>query len=425
VSLIVQKYGGSSVANTAGIKRVAERIVNTKRAGNSVVAVVSAMADTTDEFIDLAHKISPSPPDREMDMLLSAGERIATALVAMAVSNLGAESRSYAGSQAGLVTDATHRKAKVVSVRPNRIRAALDEGVIAIVAGFQGVSEEEKNITTLGRGASDITPVALAAALNADYCEIYTDVDGIFNADPRIVPSARHIPIISYEEMLELAASGSKVLMTRSVEYARRYSIPIYVRSSFSNRDGTWVVDQNSTRWASSMHDAPVIGVAQDGSQSRITLVAVPDVPGVSARIFSAISNSGINIDMIVQNDSGARSGHTDISFTLPREDFPTAMAVLGNLQPDLGFISLLHDDKIAKISVVGSGMTSKGGIAARVFRSLATENINISMISTSDIRVSVIVDENEIRRAVNVIHSEFDLADTEGAAVVYGGTGR
>ena len=247
--LVVQKYGGSSVADAAGIKRVAERIVSTQRAGHSVVAVVSAMGDTTDEFIDLAQKVNPSPPDREMDMLLSAGERISAALVAMAVTALGAESRSYAGSQAGLVTDAAHRKAKVVSVRPNRIRAALDDGAIPIVAGFQGVSEEKKDITTLGRGASDITPVALAAAMKADYCEIYTDVDGIFSADPRIVPSARRIPVISYEEMLEFAACGSRVLMARSVEYARRYSIPIHVRSSYSNREGTWVVDKDSPRW--------------------------------------------------------------------------------------------------------------------------------------------------------------------------------
>jgi aspartate kinase len=274
----VQKYGGSSVADAAGIRRAAEHIVNAKMAGHSVVAVVSAMGDTTDDLIDLANKISPSPPDREMDMLLSAGERISAALVAMAVSDLGVESRSYAGSQAGLVTDSAHRKAKVVSVRPNRIQEALGEGAVAIVAGFQGVSEEKKDITTLGRGASDVTPVALAAAMNADYCEIYTDVDGIFSADPRIVPSARHIPVISHEEMLELAASGSKVLMTRSVEYARRYGIPIHVRSSFSNRQGTWVVGKDSPRWDGGVGDSPVIAVAQDRGQARVTIARIPGV---------------------------------------------------------------------------------------------------------------------------------------------------
>ena len=299
MSLIVQKYGGSSVADAAGIRRAAEHIVNAKMAGHSVVAVVSAMGDTTDDLIDLANKISPSPPDREMDMLLSAGERISAALVAMAVSDLGVESRSYAGSQAGLVTDSAHRKAKVVSVRPNRIQEALGEGAVAIVAGFQGVSEEKKDITTLGRGASDVTPVALAAAMNADYCEIYTDVDGIFSADPRIVPSARHIPVISHEEMLELAASGSKVLMTRSVEYARRYAIPIHVRSSFSNRQGTWVVGKDSPRWDGGVGDSPVIAVAQDRGQARVTIARIPSVPGLLARIFSILSNEGIGISLI------------------------------------------------------------------------------------------------------------------------------
>ena len=424
MSLIVQKYGGSSVADAAGIRRAAEHIVNAKMAGHSVVAVVSAMGDTTDDLIDLANKISPSPPDREMDMLLSAGERISAALVAMAVSDLGVESRSYAGSQAGLVTDSAHRKAKVVSVRPNRIQEALGEGAVAIVAGFQGVSEEKKDITTLGRGASDVTPVALAAAMNADYCEIYTDVDGIFSADPRIVPSARHIPVISHEEMLELAASGSKVLMTRSVEYARRYAIPIHVRSSFSNRQGTWVVGKDSPRWDGGVGDSPVIAVAQDRGQARATVARIPSVPGLLARIFSILSNEGIGIDLITQNDPGA-DAHVDISFTLSREDSPSAMAVLGKIKRDLRYASLLHDDRIVKISIVGSGMSSKAGIAARIFRSLATDNINISMISSSDIRVSVIVSENEFARAVNTIHSEFDLADTEGAAVVYGGTGR
>ena len=390
-----------------------------------MVVVVSAMGDTTDELIDLAREINPSPPDREMDMLLSAGERVSAALVAMAVSTLGAESRSYAGSQAGLVTDAIHRKAKVVAVRPSRIRAALDEGVIAIVAGFQGVSDEKKDITTLGRGASDITPVALAAAIEADYCEIYTDVDGILTADPRIVPSARHVPVISHEEMLELAASGSKVLMARSVEYARRYSIPIHVRSSFSNQEGTWVVDKKSPRWDGYVRESPVVGIAQDCSQARVTIAGIPGTPGVSARILSLMSSKGIGIDMIVQNSLGIGDDHIDISFVLSREDSSTAMAVLSNSQSELGFTSLLHDSRIAKISVVGSEMISKAGIAARIFHSLATENINISMISTSDIRVSVIVDENESRRAVNIIHSGFDLANTEGAAVVYGGTGR
>jgi len=324
VALVVQKYGGSSVADAGGIKRVAQRIVATRKAGHSVVVVVSAMGDTTDELVDLATQVSPLPPGRELDMLLTAGERISMALVAMAIANLGLEGRSFTGSQAGVITDSAHGKARIIDVTPGRIRGALDEGAIPIVAGFQGVSQGGKDITTLGRGGSDTTAVALAAALGADVCEIYTDVDGIFTADPRLVPSARRIPRISYEEMLEMAACGAKILMLRCVEYARRYGIPVHVRSSFSNRNGTWVTEAGLAAGGQTedeaMEQAIISGVAHDRSEAKITVVGVPDKVGEAARIFRAIAATDINIDMIVQNVSAAATGRTDISFTLPRE---------------------------------------------------------------------------------------------------------
>jgi aspartate kinase len=392
VALVVQKYGGSSVADADGIKRVAQRIVATKKAGNSVVVVVSAMGDTTDELKDLADQVSPAPPGRELDMLLTAGERISMALLAMAIANLGLEGRSFTGSQAGVITDSTHGKARIIDITPGRIQAALDEGAIPIVAGFQGVSQTTKDITTLGRGASDTTAVALAAALGADFCEIYTDVDGIFTADPRIVPQARQIPRISYEEMLEMAACGAKVLMLRCVEYARRYQIPIHVRSSFSNRDGTWVTGTTRTEgWA--MEQAIISGVAQDRGEAKITLVGVPDKVGVAARVFRAIAAASINIDMIVQNVSAAATGRTDISFTLPREDGHAGITALRQLEDEVGFESLLYDDRIGKVSVVGAGMRSHPGVSATFFGALAEAGVNIEMISTSEIRISVVVD--------------------------------
>jgi aspartate kinase len=429
VALVVQKYGGSSVADAAGIKRVAQRIVATRKAGHAVVVVVSAMGDTTDELRDLANQVSPLPPGRELDMLLTAGERISMALLAMAIANLGLEGRSFTGSQAGVITDSAHGKARIIDVTPGRIQSALDDGAIPIVAGFQGVSQDTKDITTLGRGASDTTAVALAAALGADACEIYTDVDGIFTADPRLVPTARRIPRISYEEMLEMAASGSKILMLRCVEYARRYEIPIHVRSSFSNRDGTWVTgagqDAGPNAEDEAMEQAIISGVAHDRSEAKITVVGVPDKVGEAARIFRVIAAAGINIDMIVQNVSAAATGRTDISFTLPREDGPSAMTSLGQLQREVGFESLLYDDRIGKISLVGAGMRSHPGVSATFFGALADAGVNIEMISTSEIRISVVVDESDVPVAVGAAHRAFDLESREEEAVVYGGTGR
>jgi aspartate kinase len=424
VALVVQKYGGSSVADADGIKRVAQRIVATRKAGNSVVVVVSAMGDTTDDLRDLANQVSPLPPGRELDMLLTAGERISMALLAMAIANLGLEGRSFTGSQAGIITDSAHGRARIIDVTPGRISSALEDGAIPIVAGFQGVSQTSKDVTTMGRGASDTTAVALAAALGADFCEIYTDVDGVFTADPRIVSAARRIPQISYEEMLEMAASGAKVLMLRCVEYARRYSIPIHVRSSFSNQEGTWV--QGSIfETEGKMEQAIISGVAHDPSEAKITVVGVPDKVGEAARIFRAVASASINLDMIVQNVSAAATGRTDISFTLPREDGQVAMTTLGAMQAEVGFDSLLYDDRIGKVSLIGAGMRSNPGVSATFFGALAEAGVNIEMISTSEIRISVVVGENDMNVAVEAAHAAFGLGRGEGEAIVYGGTGR
>jgi len=426
VSLVVQKYGGSSVADADGIKRVAQRIVATRKAGHAVVVVVSAMGDSTDELIDLANQVSPLPPGRELDMLLTSGERISMALLAMAIANLGLEARSFTGSQAGVITTGTHGNARIIDITPGRISGALAEGAIPIVAGFQGVSQDSKDITTLGRGGSDTTAVALAAALGADVCEIYTDVDGIFTADPRIVRGARRIPRISYEEMLEMAACGAKILHLRCVEYARRYDIPIHVRSSFSNREGTWVV-----KWSAGesegddVEQAIISGVAHDRKEAKITVVGVPDKVGEAARIFRAIAAADINIDMIVQNVSAVATGRTDISFTLPSTDGQVAMTTLRRMQQEVGYESLLYDDKIGKISLVGAGMRSHPGVSATFFGALAGAGVNIGMISTSEIRISVVVDEQDVDLAVNATHKAFDLDAGEDEAVVYGGTGR
>jgi aspartate kinase len=442
VALVVQKYGGSSVADADGIKRVAQRIVATRKAGDQVVVVVSAMGDSTDELIDLANQVSPLPPARELDMLLTAGERISMALLAMAIANLGLEAQSFTGSQAGVITDSFHGKARIIDVTPGRIATALDGGAIPIVAGFQGVSQTSKDITTLGRGGSDTTAVALAAALNADVCEIYTDVDGVFTADPRIVAAARKIPRLSYEEMLEMAACGAKVLMLRCVEYARRYDVPIHVRSSFSNKEGTWVSGhagqkmdsgQLSTALAgagqdtedSEMEQAIISGVAHDRSEAKITVVGVPDRVGQAAEIFQVIADAGINIDMIVQNVSAVATGRTDISFTLPRDDGQAAMSALRRLQDQIGFESLLYDDRIGKVSLIGAGMRSHPGVTATFFGALAGAGVNIEMISTSEIRISVVVDQKDVDEAVNATHKAFDLDADEVEAVVYGGTGR
>jgi aspartate kinase len=421
VALVVQKYGGSSVADAESIKRVAQRIVSTRRAGNDVAVVVSAMGDTTDELIDLANQVSPLPPGRELDMLLTAGERIAMALLAMAIANLGHEARSFTGSQAGVITDGTHGKARIIDVTPGRIRDALDAGQIAIVAGFQGVSQDSKDVTTLGRGGSDTTAVALAASLNADVCEIYTDVDGVFTADPRIVPTARRVPEISYEEMMEMAACGAKILHLRCVEYARRYGMPIHVRSSFSNKTGTWV--KNSIE--GTMEQAIISGVAHDRSEAKITVVGVPDKVGEAATIFATIADAEINIDMIVQNISAATTSRTDISFTLPRTDGQAAMAALNKIKERIGFDSLRYDDQIGKVSLVGAGMRSHPGVTAKFFGSIADAGVNIEMISTSEIRISVIVDQDDVDAAVAAAHRAFELDAEQVEAVVYGGTGR
>ncbi|MGQ7295189.1 aspartate kinase [Quadrisphaera sp. KR29] len=424
MGLVVQKYGGSSVADAAGIKRVAARIAETRRAGHDVVVVVSAMGDTTDELLDLAEQVSPLPPARELDMLLTSGERISMALLAMATANLGIQARSFTGSQAGVITDSAHGRARIIDVTPGRIRDALDAGDVAVVAGFQGVSVETKDITTLGRGGSDTTAVALAAALGADVCEIYTDVDGVFTADPRIVPSARRLEAVTYEEMLELAASGAKVLVLRCVEYARRYSVPVHVRSSFSPRPGTLV--------AGSMEDLPVehaiiTGVAHDRSEAKITVVGVPDKPGTAAELFEHVAAAGINIDMIVQNVSTAATGLTDVSFTLPKADGQAAMTALSQVQASVRFGSLRFDDQVGKLSLIGAGMRSNPGVSARFFKALADSGINIEMISTSEIRISVVTRDSALDDAVRAVHTAFglDASDAEGPATVYAGTGR
>jgi len=431
VSLIVQKYGGSSVSDAESIKRVAKRIVETRKAGNDVVVAVSAMGDTTDELLDLAHAVTPMPAPRELDMLLSAGERISMALLAMAIKSLGHEARSFTGSQAGMITDARHGSARIVDVTPVRLREALDEGAIAIVAGFQGFNRDTKDITTLGRGGSDTTAVALAAALDADVCEIYTDVDGIFTADPRVVPKAKKIDRITSEEMLELAANGAKVLYIRAVEYARRHGVTLHVRSSFNNNEGTIVYNPSENpaeglpRESENVVEEPLIaGVATDLGEAKITVVGVPDIPGKAAQIFNLVAKTGANIDMIVQNVSAASTGLTDISFTLPKTEGQTVLTALRADQSDVGFVGLQYDDQIGKLALVGAGMRTNAGVSARLFTALYEAGINIEMISTSEIRISVVTRADTINDALRVVHTAFGLdADTE--AVVHGGTGR
>jgi aspartate kinase len=427
VGIVVQKYGGSSLSNAEAIKRVARRIVEAKKAGDDVVVAVSAMGDSTDELLDLAAQVSPLPPARELDMLLTAGERISMALVAMAISDLGYTARSFTGSQAGVITDSVHGKAKIIDVTPGRISEALEGGHVVIVAGFQGVSQDTKEITTLGRGGTDTTAVALAAALQADVCEIYTDVDGVFTADPRIVPAARKLSTVTFEEMLELAASGAKVLHLRSVEYARRHGIPIHVRSSFSQMEGTLVTGSiNDPKDAEDPMEEPIIaGVAHDRSEAKITVVGVPDKVGYAARIFETLAGTGVNIDMVVQNVSAASTGLTDISFTLPRTDGQNAMSALARIQGEVGYDKLLYDDQVGKVSLIGAGMRSHPGVTAKFFSALASAGVNIEMISTSEIRISVVVDEAQVDEAVRATHTAFDLDATEVEAVVYGGTGR
>jgi aspartate kinase len=421
VSLIVQKYGGSSVADAESIKRVAKRIVEARKAGHQVVVAVSAMGDTTDNLIDLAHEVTPMPDPREMDMLLTTGERISMALLAMAIKSLGHEARSYTGSQAGMITDAQHGSARIVDVTPVRVREALDEGAIAIVAGFQGFNRDSKDITTLGRGGSDTTAVALAAALNADVCEIYTDVDGVFTADPRVVPLAHKIDRITSEEMLELAAAGAKVLYIRAVEFARRHGVTLHVRSSFNNNEGTLVVNPKE---GETVEEPIITGIAGDLSEAKITVVGVPDIPGKAAEIFTIVAKTGANIDMIVQNVSAAATGLTDISFTLPKSEGEKVLTALRVEQEFVGFQNLQYDDQIGKLAVVGAGMRTNAGVSALLFTALSKAGINIEMISTSEIRISVVTRADTLQDAMRVVHTAFGL-DSEVEAVVHAGTGR
>ena len=402
-NLVVMKFGGSSVADTGKITEVARRLVRAREEGQRVVGVLSAMGDTTDELIRLAHEISPRPHPREYDMLISVGERISNALCAMAVHDLGHEAISLTGSQAGIVTDTVHGKAKIAEVRATRINEALDAEKIVLVAGFQGVSADSHDVTTLGRGGSDLTAVALAAALGGA-CEIFTDVEGVFTADPRIVPDALKLRTVSYEEMLEMAATGARVMMARSVEIARRYGVPLHVRPSFSDSEGTWIVEEGELM----LERAIVSGVTHDVSEAKATIVAVPDTPGVAARVFRALADSGVNIDMIVQNVSA--EGTTDISFTLPKSDLPTAGPILDKLAADIGASSIDLDDDVAKVSLVGAGMKSHPGVAADMFEALAEAGINIEIISTSSIRVSCVVRAGDVERAVQAVHDKFRI---------------
>ena len=455
MSLVVQKFGGSSVADADSIKRVARRISLYAQAGHKVVVVVSAMGDTTDDLIDLAEQVSPNPPPREMDMLVTAGERISMAVLSMALNDTSVQARAYTGSQAGLITDEVHGKAHILRVTPGRIEEALEEGAVAIVAGFQGVSQTTKDITTLGRGGSDTTAVALAAALEADVCEIYSDVDGVFTADPRIAPAARRVPVISSEEMLEMAANGSKILMARSVEYARRYGVPLHVRSSYSGRLGTIVTDEPEREipidpdvtlrpadaarrdaadptkelpmddFAAPGLEAPIIsGVAHDRSEGKITVVEVPDAPGKAALLFDVVAGTGANIDMIVQNSSTV-DDTVAISLTLPESDAPAALEAIEAAREAIGYTEVRYNDQIGKVSIVGAGMRSHPGVSATLFRSLGEAGINIDMISTSEIRISVVTEQSRLDDAVRVIHTAFGLDAEQTEAVVYGGTGR
>ena len=421
MALIVQKYGGSSLESAERIRAVAKRIVDTQKAGNDVVVVCSAMGDTTDELLDLAAQVNPTPPPREMDMLLTAGERISNSLVAMAIASYGAPVQSFTGSQAGVITTERHGNARILEVTPGRVQDAIDEGKIAIVAGFQGVNRDTRDVTTLGRGGSDTTAVALAAALEADVCEIYSDVDGVYSADPRIVSDAKKLDHICFEEMLELAASGSKILVLRSVEYARAFNVPMRVRSSYSNDPGTLV--------SGAMEDIPVeeavlVGVATDDSEAKITVLGIPDVPGEAAKVFRVLADAEINIDMVLQNTSSLHDNTTDITFTLPIADGPRGMKLLEDLVQREGWQNVTYNDEIAKVSLVGAGMKSHPGVTADFTEALRDKGINIGMLNTSEIRITAVVSRADMENAAREIHEKFDLGGDE-PAVVYAGTGR
>ena len=408
MALLIQKFGGTSVADPDRIRAVADHIVRSRRAGDDVVVVVSAMGKSTDDLVRLAHDVARQPGGREMDMLLTAGERISMALLTMAVEDLGQPAVSFTGSQAGIVTDTEHGKAKVIEVRADRIRDALDRGRVAIVAGFQGVSTE-RDITTLGRGGSDTTAVALAAALRAEVCEIYTDVEGVYTADPRVVPTARKLPHVLFDEMLEMAATGGRVLALRSVEFARNHHVKVHVRSSFTWAPGTWITEEASMDATESMEQAIISGVTHDTSEAKVTIEQVPDRPGVAATIFRDLADAGVNVDMIVQNVSTA--GHTDISFTVPRSDAARASQCMEKIVVDTEASGFRTDERIGRVSLVGAGMKTHPGVAAKMFEVLATEGINIEMISTSTIRISCVVAEDDVERAVQSLHAAFELA--------------
>jgi aspartate kinase len=421
VALVVQKYGGSSLQDADRIKRVAERIVETRKSGNDVVVVCSAMGDTTDELLDLAQRVNPAPPERELDMLLTAGERISNALVAMAIEALGAEARSFSGSQAGVITTSAHQNARIIDVTPGRVQDALRNGQVVLVAGFQGVSQDTKDITTLGRGGSDTTAVAVAAAMNADVCEIYTDVDGVYTADPRIVSHAKHLERVTYEEMLELAATGAKVLHLRAVEYARRYGVPLHVRSSYTPKPGTLVSGSVEDL---SVEQAMITGVAHDRSEAKVTVRGVPDELGVAGRIFRVVADAEIDIDMVLQNVSGIASGRTDITFTVCRSSGAKAVAALEKIKSTVGFEEVVYDDHVGKVSLVGAGMRSHPGVTATFCEALSGAGVNIEIINTSEIRISVLIRDTQLDSAVVALHDAFGLGGDE-QAVVYAGSGR
>ncbi|MCF2711231.1 aspartate kinase [Schaalia hyovaginalis] len=438
MALIVQKYGGSSVADVEAMKRVARRVADTHDAGHQVVVVVSAMGDTTDDLLDTAAQLTAKAPEREMDILLSAGERISMALLAMAVNELGVQAQAYTGAQAGIRTDSHHGRAQIVGMVPERVARAVKEGQVAIVAGFQGVSEDD-DVTTLGRGGSDTTAVALAAALGADVCEIYTDVDGLFSADPRIVPKAHRLRTLTQEETLELAAHGAKILHLRAVEFARRYGVPLHVRSSFSEKNGTWISDSPANPELEGLvpsaalvdpkdltMEKPLIsGIAHDRSQDKITVTNLPNNPGVAARVFSICAQVGANIDMIVQNVPVSDPTLANISFTLPEGDAQRTLEALEAARDEIGFDELRYNPNIGKLSLVGAGMRTNPGVSAKLFAALSDAGINIDLISTSEIRISVVTRLDDLDRAVKAVHSAFGLDATETEAVVYGGTGR
>jgi aspartate kinase len=410
VGLIVQKYGGTSVADPDRMRNVAKHIAALRAQGTDVVAVVSAMGKATDNLVELARQVSSNPQGREMDMLLTTGERISMSLLCMALHDVGCDAMSFTGSQVGIITDTSHTKAKILEIKGDRVREALAAGKVAVVAGFQGVSTE-REITTLGRGGSDTTAVALAAALQADACEIYTDVTGVFSADPRLVPQARKLKELSFDEMLEMAGAGSKVLALRSVEFARNHNVPIHVRSSFTWEEGTWVrgIDEERKR---KMEEPIISGVVHDVGEAKLTLLGVPDRPGVSALLFESLAAANVNVDMIVQNTS--IDGTTDISFTLPIGDIKTAEPILKHVGDEVGAKGVNRNENIVKLSLVGAGMKSSPGIAAKMFRVLADNDVNIEMISTSTIRISVVVERSQLEKAVRALHTAFDLDSGE-----------